>query len=328
MVAKRLAVAALALAATAALSLATGCLSSTHIIPRGQLVALAQLPPEQRGERVRVVQGFAGADEPPPAPHVEVDAVVVVGRPLPGPPVGVAGSSPPKANVKDSKLWIVVAAITALGLAATEGERFDGWVRLHPMYPVHLYGPGGEYTWMPLAQIDPGTAAWARKAFVREGEGPWQRLGRAPLDRVGFSYALFLGAGQIPSRDGTSAGGFQSHIQLGVFPLQQLGVLFDIGLGWSEDMAGTTVFDSRSSVELQLLPIALGALHAGGFGQLGIGYRAEDGPYSGESAGPAIGGGGLVQIELTTRLALTARAGVTAVYGQQIGELLLGLSIY
>ena len=120
----------------------TGCLSSTHVITHADLVALAQTPPEQRGEHVRVIQGWAGADEPPPAPHVGV--VVVAPEPGPGPPFG--RPSPfhtAKGNKDEAKWWIVVAAVTGVVLAVTEGTRWDGWVRMHPDQPVHLFGPDG-----------------------------------------------------------------------------------------------------------------------------------------------------------------------------------------
>src|SRR5258708_40000615 len=75
-----------ALAVVALLASGGGCLSSTHVIPHPDLVALAQTAPEERGARVRVVQGWSGSDEPPPAPHVRV--VVIAEPPGPGPPFG------------------------------------------------------------------------------------------------------------------------------------------------------------------------------------------------------------------------------------------------
>src|SRR5690606_36617411 len=94
---------------------------------------------------------------------------------------------------------VVLIAAAAVGVTAalTEGLRYDGTVALHPMQPVHLWGQGGAYTWMPLAHITPEVAAWAEKAVVRDDEGPWTELGRRPLDRQGFTYSLLLGSSEI-----------------------------------------------------------------------------------------------------------------------------------
>ena len=52
-------------------AMATGCLGNTHVIPRGELQSLAQQDPQTRGERVRVVQQFIAADDPPAAVPVQ-----------------------------------------------------------------------------------------------------------------------------------------------------------------------------------------------------------------------------------------------------------------
>jgi hypothetical protein len=311
-----------------ALVVAGGCLSNTHRIPKGDLVVLAQVPPEQRGRRVRVIQGFAGDEGPPEAPAVRAGAVIVI-APSPGPgPVGRPSGAPARLQARESKAWIALAAIAALGLTFSEGIRYDGWVELHPMHPVHLYGPYGEYFWRPLAQIDPQTAAWASRAFVREGEGPWRPLGRAPLDRVGLTYSLLLGASELPSVDESERRGFMGHIQIGGFPIQELGILLDFGLAWGENELGATVSDTRNALELQLIPLRAGLVHAGGFVQGGFAQRLQDGPGGGGESDLLYGGGALLQIDLTTRLALTGRAGVAFVYDEQVTDFTVGLSVY
>src|SRR5687767_5593315 len=94
-----------------------GCLSNTHRVPKGELMMLAQVPPAEHGRRVRVIQGFAGDEGPPEAPAVHVGVAVVV---TPGPSYGGGPArrtpTPAKAQSMDSKGWIVVAAIAALGL--------------------------------------------------------------------------------------------------------------------------------------------------------------------------------------------------------------------
>src|SRR5262245_25179319 len=67
-----------AVALVASLATATGCLSSTHRIYRGELMALAQTPPGQRGNHVRVVQNLGGQQEPPPAARVDGNTTVIL----------------------------------------------------------------------------------------------------------------------------------------------------------------------------------------------------------------------------------------------------------
>jgi hypothetical protein len=321
-----------------------GCLSNHYVIPRRDLMAMSQQAPDERARSVRIIQEFSTSTGPPPAPETRAGAVVIV-DPVPGPGVVGVGPSPrrrrgvggrkgfssrklAKAKADDSKAVVVLAVLAAFGLAATEGARYDGWVQLHPMHPVHLYFPDGSYTWMPLAQLDPETARWATKAYVRDSEGPWSPQGRAPLDRVGLSYSVYLGGGQFISGDGSSNAGFMSHIQFGVFPSQIVGINLDIGLGWADNAIGDTIFDSRYALELDVLPIAAGPFHAGGFGQIGTSYRLEDGVTGEDRYDLMFGGGGLLQLEWTTRLALSARAGVNRLYGEYVADFGIGLSIY
>lgn len=311
---------------SAALLLA-GCLSSTHVIPRGDLQTLAREPPEERARHVRVIQGFQNADQPPAAPAVGIETAVVV---APGPPLPLGRPARPsaKASADEAKFWIVLAALTAVGLAATEGARYDGWVAMHPMQPVHLYGFDGGYTWMPLAQLDAQSAAWAAKAFVREDEGPpWQHLERAPLDRAGGTYSLLLGGGGLFDADGSLRPGFLAHIELGIAPLQELVVLLDIGLGIA-DGPNRTLFENRDAIEMQVFPFpGLRPFHPGVYAELGIGYRSQD-DFDSSATTIYAGGGALLQLELTARLALSLRAGVVTAYDRTAGELVGGISIY
>lgn len=327
-----------AIALCVAAAVGAGCLSTTHRIPNRALAELAAKPPEQRSAKVRVVQSFAG-DEPPAAQRVDDGTpVVYVGvgghshghghhGSVRGGSHGVGGGEA-RAAARDSKGWIIIAALAAVGFAVTEGARYDGWVALHPMHPVHLYGPGGEYAVMPLAQVDPETAAWARRAYVRPSEGPWRTLGRAPLDRAGWTYSVLMGGGEIHAGDRTVEAGFLSHIQFGLFPAQQVGLQFDIALGWRENTDMDTTFDARYALELDLMPFSAGSLHAGGYGQYGIFTHLDDVPTGRDSSGTFYGGGVLLQLELTTRLTITGRAGVNVIYGDRLTEATIGLSIY
>ena len=315
-----------------------GCLSSTYTIPKNDLIALAQTAPEQRGEQVRVIQRFSTSDNPPEATPVRSNtSIIVVGnvgttrrtRRNTGGSAGKSGLGGAAKSAKDdSKFWIVLAALAAVGLAATEGARYDGWARLHPMHPVHLYGPHGEYTVLPLAHIDPETAAWSRRAIVVDREGPWQALARAPLNRVGFNYSFLLGAAEQPSADGSTGRGFMSHIQFGYFPAQEVGIVFDVGLGFRDNQTADTIIDGRYSLELQFLPLDLGRIHAGVFGQAGLGVRLEDNIADGNRQGILFGGGALAQLELTTRLTLTARLQATRFFEETMSDITFGVSVY
>ncbi len=322
-----------------------GCLSSTYRIPHEELQALATRAPAERGQKVRVVQNVGGQDDPPAAGRVEASTtIIIVGDTGPGPSYGGGGGSRPsgvgarpgggygpsgKLAADDSKAWIILAAVLAVALATTEGARYDGWVTMHPMMPVHLYGPNGEYMVVPLAQLTPELAAWADRAVVRETEGPWSETGRAPLARAGFTYGLLFGTAQMPSFNKDMNTGFQGHIQFGYFPLQQFGLQLDIGLGSRQNEMGLTLFDGRYALEADLYPLAAGPFHAGIFGQVGKAQRIEDGgPEKRDKTGNLFGGGALLQLELTTRLALSGRLGWVNVMGEGATEASLGLSIY
>jgi hypothetical protein len=335
--------------------LSAGCLGNTYRIPHRSLMELSQTPPEARGQKVRVVQSFAGSDDPPAAGRVDSGTTVVVvggvdvhdhdhhhgGGGGGGVGGGGGGSSAhpntnapsAKAAAEDSRFWIILAIAAGIGLAATEGARFDGWAQLHPMHPVHLWGPYGEYRVVPLAQITPEVAAWSTRAVVRESEGPFLRLDRAPLDRVGWTYNIFLGSAVIPSVSGAEDAGFMGHIGFGLWPAQQVGLLVDVGLGWRNNELENVVFDGRYSLELDVMPVQAGKLSFGGYGQIGFATRVEDGnPVTGGpngDAGSRLFGAGLQgQVEITTRLALTGRAGMSWIHDERVPEFMLGLSVY
>jgi len=317
---------------TIAATILSGCLGQSHVIPPSELRALANTEPAARGQSVRVVQSFAGS-EPPPAPYVDGSTQVsmVVVSPVhvhTGGHVSKPKTPSAKTKADDAWVWVVLAAAVAIGAAVTEGMRYDGWVELHPMHPVHLYGWDGTYTWMPLAHVTPETAAWARQAIVRPNEGPWRNLGRAPLDRRGWTYSMLIGSSEVP--DGASADqrGFTSHIQFGRFFSQQVGVMLDISLGWANSVTNDVLYDSRTGLELQFMPLSAGRFHAGGFAQMGLGQRLDDTGADRDRSGYFYGVGGNVQLELTTRLAITARAGVTGIYGTNTSDFTIGLSIY
>lgn len=312
----------------------TGCLSNTHTIPKRELMALAQTPPEQRGQRVRVVQSFAHEDGPPERPSAGVGVIVT-------PPyrtrhygprrVGRGSSKNPKiakGKADDARFWLIAAAAVAFTLAVTEGARFDGWVNLDPRHPVYLFGYGGQYQVVRLADLTPEQARWAVKAMVHPRDGAWRELERAPLNRQGWTYSVYGGAAQIPGIDGRIDRGFLGHIQLGFFPTPTVGINLDFAMGWRDNQLDQTVFESRNSLELQVLPLSAGIVHAGGYGSLGFGLQVDDELRGGSRSSLVLAGGGMLQLELTTRLALTGRAGFANLNGHTVNEIQFGVSIY
>jgi hypothetical protein len=75
--------------------------------------------------------------------------------------------------------------------------------------------------------------------------------------------------------------------------------------------------------------VQAGLFHFGVFGGGGVGYRFEN--YQGVNANAgttALLGGGLVQLDINTRLALTGRFGITYAHGEVMHDALFGLSVY
>lgn len=333
------------LALVLAASLSTGCLTNAYKIPLDDLDRIAQTPPAERGKHVRVIQSLSTSEPPPRGPEVSTTTVIIVD---PAPSYGASagassgGGARPgggwgpsgKMATDDAKAWLFIGAIIAIASAGTEGARYDGWVDVHPMQRVHLYGPYGEYMQVPLAQLSPEHSRWAAAAYLRSDEGPWSPQGRAPLNRVGFTYNFYLGQSAITSYNGETEPGFGGRLQFGFFPIQQLGLLLDVGMYFRDNELNLDVYDGRTGFEVDFYPVTLGRLSLGGFAQIGFQRRIEDGgPTQGggvsrDDEAVLFTGGGLVQLEITTRLALTGRAGWVRTFDENAYEFALGLSVY
>lgn len=348
----------------------SGCAAQSYRLPNGELQRLAAMPPEQRAQSVLVSQELSATTvdnaEPVRAdteiiwvPRLEIyggghyrDHRESYGSGGSGGGGGRWGSGPNTGGGKstggggkggglslgsgggDGKgaaIAIVVLAVVALvAIAGVEASRYDGWVELHPMHPVHLIGKDGSQTTMPLAWIDPQAASWTDKAIVRPTEGPWRELGRRSLMRGG-TYGVYGGTSSSTSATGRTEFGTAFLIQGGYFPRNDIGIVADVAFAWRDNQFGGTLFDSRYSIELQVLPLKAGPLHAGGYGSAGLAYRWEDVPgttIEGNNGSGAFTGGGMLQLELHSRIALTARAGVVAAHGDRQTDMLLGLSVY
>jgi len=358
-----------------------GCLSNEYVIPQAELARLAQMPPEQRGQRVQVVQEIGdrrgeaidvnqppppamaaqdqyygpppeGYVEEPPPPPVGVGVIivpppVVIGPPIPGPPLGPPlpgargllppgprgpmgvgpGRAPPVSPTRaggpsarsfgkggsskeDVVAFIAVIAVLAtVGMIATEGTRFDGYVAMYPWQPLYLVDENGGERQVPLAQITQADVATATKARVMDDEG-WglQRIERRPLDRRGFAFKLNLGV-LHSSTAHLSADAFGANLQFGYFPHHRVGLLASWAISAGADANGDSFYRNDLAFEAQVFPLSLWRLHLGGFGHAGIQYADDAG--LGTRNGAAFGGGAILELALTTRLALTFRADFT-----------------
>jgi len=331
-----------------------GCGSNSYKIRSSELERLAMMPPEERGQHVRVTEQLHEADVGPPEPvTAETQIVVFPGGEVYGPERrryynygggggggggnwdrihghgGGGGGLHLGGGGGDGKglaiVVLVAAAVVLVAVAAVEGSRFDGYAQMHPMQPVHIFGKDGGYTVLPLAWIDPQTAAWADHAIIRTTEGPFNPLERAELDRQGWTYALFGGAGTYTSTDGDRGIGTATTIQLGYFPEQRIGIVGSLFLGWRDVTTAGTLFESRYTLELQGYPVKAGPFHFGLYGGGGGAYRVDD---LGSNSGLALDGGALIQLDFNTRLALTGRLGATYAHGDEMANALIGLSVY
>lgn len=328
-----------------------GCAANSYRIPTGELERLANTPPEQRGQKVRVIQeigsGTVTNQTEVVGPNTQIVFVPQInittgprytrggggtisggGRFSSGKSVGSGGSG---SDGKAAAIAVIVlAAIGLFVVAGIEGSRFDGYAQLHPMHPVHLIGKDGSYTIMPLAWIDPAAAAWTDKAIVRPDQGPWNQLERAPLWRTGPSLSMYAGSGMLSSADGTVAAGPAFTIQGGFYLNQQIGIMGDIMFGWRNNADNGIAFESRYMLELQAMPLQAGIFHAGGYVGGGWAYRFEDQVRDvvGNNGTGAYTAGAMLQLDINTRLALTARAGVVKAHDERMGDFLFGLSVY
>jgi hypothetical protein len=322
-------------ALASALVLGGGCASNSYRIPVKDLSQLSQVAPEQRGQHVRVIQEITDSSAPPAqrvdggtqiyfGPQVHVSTGVQTGG-------GSRGGGGGGLGKGAAIVFLVIAATALVTIAAVEGSRFDGHAQLHPMHPVHLFGRDGSYRVMPLAWIDPATAAWTDRAIVRSTEGPWRELERQPLTRRGWGYSMYGGMGSFRSINGEKELGPAFSVQLGYHPTNDIGVLANVFVGWRDNIVGETLFESRYTLELQALPVTAGPFHAGLYGGVGFAYRFEDGSKLSRMQDPeslALTGGAMLQLELHTRIALTARFGLAQAHEERMSDILFGLSVY
>ncbi|MCO4763750.1 MAG: hypothetical protein KC502_19715 [Myxococcales bacterium] len=250
------------------------------------------------------------------APGVRMGARTSMGTTVrPSTPVRGRGPTPSSPSVSsgssgDSKAMLVAVLAAGIavgvGLAVTEGARYDGWVAVHPHHPVHLMGARGRHRIVPLNQLTLASLAPDEEAVVvrHEGAGLWE-IGRRPLSRGGFTYAFDLGTQRAPLLDGRIAALSGGALRIGAFANDWLGVLpgIDIAVG---DVDGRTATVVTPHIQLVVAPLRLWRLHLGAFGEMGWSAASID-AVSKQPSGMRMAMGVLLQWEITTRLALDFR---------------------
>ena len=263
----------------------------------------------------------------PPAPRTAAVAGPVgpqaqlarpVGSPVAPPAAGVpaptGGAKAPSASGSGNKddlmvyavVAVVIASLAAVGAGLTEGMRFDGDIAVVPQQLIYLQdGHGGERP-VPIADLTTADLAGAERAVLRDDEGyGLLRLDRAPLDRHGFAFKVDVGSVETTVA-GNKPLGVASHVQFGYFPFQRFGIMAGL------DLAGAGGDDGFArhalALEAQLFPINFWRIHLGGSVHAGSAVTNQDNGGSQQVWGvPSVGAGAIVELALTTRLALTAR---------------------
>jgi len=242
----------------------------------------------------------------------------------------------PRLGLKKSMLLALAAVGVTIGSVVTEGARFDGVAAANPAQPLHLLYDNGEHRVTTLWELQPPDLANLDEAVISQKEGPIVQGARAPLDRTGFVWRLEGGlmGTTLPTGETTSGAGI--NMGLGYFPIHWLGFLLHCQFGGASP-DGRDVLDTHLGLEANAFPCAVGRLHIGGYGQIGHAWLEADAP---DGSGAAItrdawsaGVGGLLELALTTRLALVGRIGETfdaAIDGKTPHNLvgMLGFSVY
>ncbi len=230
----------------------------------------------------------------------------------------------------------VIAVVMTVSLVCSEGIRFDGMAQMSPWQPVHLKQRGGGDLVIALGDLSPVAIEGAVEAKVMDDEGYGIRtLDHRRLDRR-WAPTFKLDAGSMTfARSGTVRSGFVSNMQVGLFVRPWLGLMLTAGFGGAGDEYGATITRHVFGFEAQSLPLALGPVQLGGYVNVGAAAIASTATGSGSVEwGNAIGAGFLGELQVTSRMALTLRAGANEAFFANSGTtspaaiVTAGLAIY
>jgi hypothetical protein len=290
-----------------------------------RIVALA---PQERGERVRVTQQTAFGNDTSDVP-AELDAAdwaLFIASSNSSQrhhryesdddeADGSADDGSAEAALAVAVVAVAAAATAAVTIGVTEGARFDGWVQAPVDHPVLLVDGWGERRWSRLEALTPESIRGVDRAVLPDYAGDLEHLERHALDRRGFAYQLELGGESAPF-DGADLA-FAGRGALGYMPSQRYGLL--VGAAFSSAGADAPrppssdtrlSFDHRVFLQVEAWPLTSGPWHLGPYAELGLAWaRADDAFGTRSSEGWMLGLGAALQLEWSTRLAMTVRAG-------------------
>jgi len=208
-----------------------------------------------------------------------------------------------------------IAVVMAISLVSSEGVRFDGIAQMSPWQPVHLKQRGGSELVIALGDLTPVAIDGAVEAKVMDDEGYGVRtLDHLRLDRR-WAPVFKLDCGSMTFARGQDVhSGIITDMQFGIFVRPWLGLLLTAGVGGAGDEYGATLTRHTFGFELQSLPVALGPLQLGGYFNVGAAAIASTAGSGDVEWGNAIGGGVLGELQVTSRLALTLRAGANEAF--------------
>ncbi|HTV22386.1 MAG TPA: hypothetical protein VMG12_27045 [Polyangiaceae bacterium] len=314
-----------------------GCLSQSYEVSAPELARLVELPVAERGEHVRVTQqtSFGNDLRDVSVPYADVDVALLVAN-YDDPAYGSKERRSRRYTEHDADddtdaegaaeealaaavVVVATAATAAVTLGVTEGARFDGWVRAPEQHPVLLVDRYGRHRWERLASLDTGDLHDVDHAVLADFSDDLEPLERHPLDRSGFVYQLEFGAEPAPFEGPSLAVSGRGGV--GYMPSQHYGFLLGAAFSTARDDqavpvtadAATLSFDYRVFLQAEAWPLHAGRWHSGPYAELGYGWALADYAYgSRDASGPVAALGGALQLDWTTRLALTLRAGVAA----------------
>jgi hypothetical protein len=310
-----------------------GCLSQSYEVSAPELARIVELPAEERGERVRVTQQttFGNDLRDISLPYADADVAILIEthhdrdyhsarrRRSWHHDVDFDDESDVDGAAEEALAAAVVvvatAATAALTVGATEGARFDGWMRTPEQHPVLLVDRWGRHRWERLGSLSLDDLDDVDHGVLADFSDDLEPLERHPLDREGFVYQLEFGAEPAPFAGPSLA--VSGRGGLGFMPSQHYGFL--LGGAFSTARADepralgsdtTLSFDYRVFLQGEAWPFSAGRWHWGPYAELGYAWAlADDVLGSRGASGPMLALGAALQLDWTTRLALTLRGG-------------------
>jgi hypothetical protein len=158
---------------------------------------------------------------------------------------------------------------------------------------------------VPIWALTPADLATTERAVLRDDEGyGLVRMERAPLNRQGFAFKVDVGSLETMVAENKPLG-IASHVQFGYFPHHRFGIMAGLSLAGA---GGEDAFARHAvTLEGQVFPINFWRIHLGASVHGGTAVTTQEGGDMAKWGVPELGAGALLEVALTTRLALTAR---------------------